>query len=136
MAKLNVDIVTPERRLVSTPADEVVAPAAEGLYGVRPGHTPFLSLLAPGPLTVREGSTTRAWFVAGGFFEVQNDTVLILADQAEAATSIDLEAATQTLREAEQKLAAMSPADPGLATETERVRRARARVQAAQAAGS
>ena len=56
MAKLNVDIVTPERRLVSTPADEVVAPAAEGLYGVRPGHTPFLSLLAPGPLTVREGS--------------------------------------------------------------------------------
>ena len=81
---------------------------------MRPGHTPFLSLLAPGPLTVREGSTTRAWFVAGGFFEVQNDTVLILADQAEAATSIDLEAATQTLREAEQKLAAMSPADPGL----------------------
>jgi len=67
---------------------------------------------------------------------VQNDTVLILADQAEPATSIDLEAATQTLREAEQKLAAMSPADPALASETERVRRARARVQAAQAGRS
>ena len=56
MAKLNVDIVTPERRLISTHADEVVAPAAEGLYGVRPGHSPFLSTLSPGPLTVRDGS--------------------------------------------------------------------------------
>src|SRR5262249_16728596 len=134
MAKLNVDIVTPERRLISTPADEVVAPSAGGLYGVRPGPTPLRPLLAPGPPTLREGTTTRAWFVAGGFFEVQNDTVLILADQAEPATSIDLEAATQTLREAEQKLASLSPADPALAEETERVRRARARVAAAQAA--
>jgi F-type H+-transporting ATPase subunit epsilon len=134
MAKLNVDIVTPERRLVSTAADEVVAPAAAGLYGVRPGHSPFLSLLAPGPLTVREGSTTRAWFVAGGFFEVQNDTVLVLADQAEPATSIDLEAATEALRDAEQKLAALSPGDSTLAAASERVRRARARVEAARAA--
>lgn len=134
MAKLNVDIVTPERRLVSTPADEVVAPAAEGLYGVRPGHTPFLSLLAPGPVTIREGATTRAWYVAGGFFEVQNDTVLVLADQAEPATGIDPEAAAQALREAEQKLSALSPADPGMAAESERVRRARARLEAARAA--
>ena len=94
MAKLNVDIVTPERRLLSTPADEVVAPAAEGLYGVRPGHSPFLSTLSPGPLTVREGGTTQAWFVSGGFVEVQNDTVLVLADQAEPAASIDVEAFT------------------------------------------
>jgi F-type H+-transporting ATPase subunit epsilon len=136
MAKLNVDIVTPERRLVSTPADEVVAPAAEGLYGVRPGHSPFLSLLAPGPLTVREGSTTRAWFVAGGFFEVQNDTVLVLADQAEPATSIDLEAASQSLREAEQKVSSLGAGDPALPAEQERVRRARARVEAARAARS
>jgi F-type H+-transporting ATPase subunit epsilon len=134
MAKLNVDIVTPERRLVSTAADEVVAPAAEGLYGVRPGHSPFLSLLAPGPLTVREGSTTRAWFVAGGFFEVQNDTVLVLADQAEPGASIDLEAATEALRDSEQKLAALSPGDSTLAAASERVLRARARVEAARAA--
>jgi F-type H+-transporting ATPase subunit epsilon len=134
MAKLNVDIITPERRLVSTPADEVVAPAAEGLYGVRPGHSPFLSLLAPGPLTVREGNTTRAWFVAGGFFEVQNDTVLVLADQAEPANAIDPEAAAQALREAEQRLAALAPGDPALASESEQVRRARARLEAARAA--
>jgi F-type H+-transporting ATPase subunit epsilon len=103
MAKLNVDIVTPERRLLSTSADEVVAPAAEGLYGVRPGHSPFLSSLSPGPLTVREGGSTQAWFVSGGFVEVQNDTVLVLADQAEPAASIDVESASAALREAEQR---------------------------------
>jgi F-type H+-transporting ATPase subunit epsilon len=135
MAKLNVDIVTPERRLISTAADEVVAPAAEGLYGVRPGHSPFLSTLAPGPLTVRDGTNTQAWFVAGGFLEVQNDTVLVLADQAEPAASIDLEGATTALREAEQRLAALGPGDPKAAAETARIQRERARVAAARAGG-
>lgn len=135
MAKLNVDIVTPERRLVSMHADEVVAPAAEGLYGVRPGHSPFLSSLSPGPLTVREGGTTQAWFVAGGFVSVQGDTVLVLADQAEPAASIDLETASTALREAEQRLAALGPGDPKAAAETALVQRERARVAAARAAG-
>ena len=135
MAKLNVDIVTPERRVASLPADEVVAPAAEGLYGVRPGHSPFLSTLAPGPLTVRDGGSTQAWFVAGGFVEVQGDAVLVLADQAEAAASIDLDAATTSLREAEQRLAALGPGDPKSAAETARVQRERGRVAAARAGG-
>jgi len=133
MAKLNVDIVTPERRLISTPADEVVAPAAEGLYGVRPGHSPYLAILAAGPLTVREGGSTQAWFVSGGFVEVQNDTVLVLADQAEPAGSIDVEAASAALREAEQRVAALAPGDPKLAAETTRVQRERGRVAAARA---
>ncbi|MGZ6070925.1 MAG: ATP synthase F1 subunit epsilon [Myxococcaceae bacterium] len=135
MAKLNVDIVTPERRLASMPADEVVAPAAEGLYGVRPGHSPFLSTLSPGPLTVRDGSNTQAWFVAGGFVEVQGDAVLVLADQAEPAASIDLETASTVLREAEQRLAALGPGDPKTPAETARVQRERARVAAARAGG-
>jgi F-type H+-transporting ATPase subunit epsilon len=135
MAKLNVDIVTPERRLASVHADEVVAPAAEGLYGVRPGHSPFLSSLSAGPLTVRDGTNAQAWFVAGGFIEVQGDTVLVLADQAEPAASIDLEAASTALREAEQRLAALGPGDPKAAAEIARVQRERGRVAAARAAG-
>jgi F-type H+-transporting ATPase subunit epsilon len=133
MAKLTVDIVTPERRLASVPADEVVAPAAEGLYGVRPGHSPFLSLLAPGPLTVRDGGSLQAWFVSGGFFEVQDDKVVVLADQAEAAASIDVEAATRELREAEQRAAALAPGDAKLPAESARIARERARVAAARA---
>ncbi|HSP18987.1 MAG TPA: ATP synthase F1 subunit epsilon [Myxococcaceae bacterium] len=135
MAKLNVDIVTPERRLASLPADEVVAPAAEGLYGVLPGHSPFLSTLAPGPLTVRDGGNTQAWFVAGGFVEVQGDVVLVLADQAEPAAAIDIDTATTSLREAEQRLAALGPGDPKSAAEAARVQRERGRVAAARAGG-
>ena len=70
MAKLKVEVVTPERRLVQMEADEVIAPGAEGLFGVRPGHAPFLSLLMPGPLTVKNGGKTELFFVAGGFVEV------------------------------------------------------------------
>jgi F-type H+-transporting ATPase subunit epsilon len=84
---------------------------------------------------VREGSTTQAWFVAGGFVEVQNDTVLVLADQAEPAASIDLDAATAALREAEQRLATLGPGDPKAAAETARIQRERARVAAARAGG-
>jgi F-type H+-transporting ATPase subunit epsilon len=133
MAKLNVDIVTPERRLVSAPADEVIAPAGDGLYGVRPGHSPFLSLLMPGPLTVREGSSTQAWFVAGGFFEVQNDKVLILADEAEPLAGIDIESATRALRDAEQALAALGPGVSRSGAEY-RVQRERARLAAVRGA--
>ena len=100
-----------------------------------PGHSPFLSTLSPGPLTVRDGGNTQAWFVAGGFVEVQGDTVLVLADQAEPAASIDLETATTALREAEQRLAALGPGDPKTAAESARVQRERARVAAARAGG-
>jgi F0F1-type ATP synthase epsilon subunit len=66
---------------------------------------------------------------------VQGDTVLVLADQAEPAASIDLEAASTALREAEQRLAALGPGDPKSAAEAVRVQRERARVAAARAAG-
>ena len=70
MSKLNVEIVTPERRLAQLSADEVIAPGAVGLFGVRPGHTAYLSVMQPGPLTVREGSVSTIYFVSGGFVEI------------------------------------------------------------------
>ena len=69
----------------------------------------------------------------GGNVEVQNDTVLVLAAQAEPAASIDVESASAALREAEQRLAALGPGDPKAAAETARVQRERARVAAARA---
>jgi F-type H+-transporting ATPase subunit epsilon len=132
MAKLNVEIVTPERRVAVLSADEVVAPAAEGLYGVLPGHSPFLGLLAAGPLTVKEGGQTQAWFVAGGFFEVSEDTVRILPDQAEPLASLDTASASARLREAEERLNALPAGDPGLAAATEAVQRERSRLYTAQ----
>ncbi len=132
MAKLNVEIVTPERRVAQLTADEVVAPASEGLYGVRPGHSAFLGVLAAGPLTVRTASQTEAWFVAGGFFEVAEDTVRVLADHAEPLASLDVEGASARLREAEQRYAALGPGDPGLPAAAAAVQRERSRLYAAR----
>jgi F-type H+-transporting ATPase subunit epsilon len=132
MAKLNVEIVTPERRVATLTADEVVAPAAEGLYGVLPGHSAFLGLLAAGPLSVRTGGQTESWFVAGGFFEVAEDTVRILPDQAEPLASLDVASATTRLREAEERFQALPAGDPGLSAAAEAVQRERSRLYTAQ----
>jgi F-type H+-transporting ATPase subunit epsilon len=110
--KLNVEIVTPERRLASLAADEVIAPGAEGLFGVRPGHTPYLSVMQPGPLTVREGSNSTIYFVAGGFVEAGPDVVRVLADSAEVAANIDVAAAQKRITEAETRLKAFEVTDP------------------------
>jgi F-type H+-transporting ATPase subunit epsilon len=132
MAKLNVEIVTPERRVAALSADEVVAPAAEGLYGVLPGHSPFLGLLSAGPLSVRSGGQTESWFVAGGFFEVSEDTVRILPDQAEPLASLDVASASTRLREAEERFEKLPAGDPGLAAAAEAVQRERSRLYVAQ----
>jgi F-type H+-transporting ATPase subunit epsilon len=111
-AKLNVEIVTPERRLAQLAADEVIAPGADGLFGVRPGHTPYLSVMQPGPLTVRDGATTTIYFVAGGFVEAGPEVVRVLADAAEVASAIDVAAAKKRIEEAEVRLKAFEVTDP------------------------
>src|SRR5687768_3268503 len=104
MAKLSIDIVTPEKKLVSVQADEVIMPGAHGLFGVRPGHTPYLALLDYGAVTVHEGAGSQTFFVGGGFAEVASDKVLVLADHAEPVSSIDVEVAKRRLEEARERL--------------------------------
>lgn len=123
MAKLTVEIVTPERRILSVHADEVVVPGAEGLFGVRPGHTPYLSLVEPGALTVREGGSAQTYFVAGGFAEVSADKVMVLADHAEPVASIDPAEAEARLAEARQRLTSLSAEDARFDIEMATVRR-------------
>lgn len=115
MAKLNVEIVTPERRLAKLAADEVIAPGAEGLFGVRPGHTPYLSVMQPGALTVREGSSKTVYFVAGGFVEAGPEVVRVLADAAEVASGIDTAAAQKRIAEAEAKVKTLEVTDARVA---------------------
>jgi F-type H+-transporting ATPase subunit epsilon len=131
MAKLTVEIVTPEQRIVQVQADEVIAPGAEGLFGVRPGHTPFLSLMDPGALTLKGGTATQTYFVAGGFVEVLDDKVLVLADQAELATDINVEAARKRLEEAQLRLKGMAAEDLRFGVERATVERETARMAVA-----
>lgn len=131
MARLSVEVVTPERRLLHLEADEVVAPGANGLFGVRPGHAPFLTLVEPGQLTVTVGGETQRFFVGGGFVQVGPSMVRVLADQAEPVDGIDAAAAKQRLANAEKRLSELSPSDPKADLERETIRRERARLDAA-----
>ncbi len=131
MAKLSVEVVTPERRILSVQADEAIVPGHRGLFGVRPGHTPFLSLMEPGVLTLKDGGTKQDYFVAGGFVEVGDDKVLVLADGAEKVTDIDVEKAKARLDEAQGRLRGMSAEDARFEMEMATVKREGARIAAA-----
>ena len=92
MAKLSVEIVTGERIVLQEDnVDMVVAPGAEGALGILPGHAKLISLLASGELKFTRGSEEEFFAVFGGFIEVANDRVIILADSAERASEIDLQ---------------------------------------------
>jgi len=98
---------------------------------VRPGHTPFLSLVEPGPLTLVDGTRRESYFVAGGFVEVGNDKVLVLADAAEPVTGIDVEGARRRMAEAQDRMKGMSAEDARFELEQATVRREAARIGAA-----
>ncbi|HEX3605101.1 MAG TPA: F0F1 ATP synthase subunit epsilon [Candidatus Dormibacteraeota bacterium] len=104
MAKLHVELVTAEGRLLSREADFVVAPGIEGELGVLPKHIPLLTVLRAGEVTVRNDGQDEYLFVAGGFLEVLPDKVVILADAAERAEEIDEARAEEARRRAQQLL--------------------------------
>jgi len=101
---IHLEIVTPERRLVSEVADEVVLPGSEGSLGVLPGHTPLLTTLGIGELTYRRGGDRRYLAIAWGFVEVLPDRVSVLAEIAERAEGIDRERAAAARDRALQRL--------------------------------
>lgn len=132
MARIHLDIVTPERKILSVEVDEVRAPGADGQFGVRPGHTPFISALEPGELCYLTGGETHRYAVGGGFVEVALDRVIVLADTAESESEIDLERAREAETDANAKLVRMAETDPQYRLEAARVRRAAARVKIAR----
>lgn len=83
---LTVQVVSPEAVLYHGPARAVVAPAWNGLLGILPRHAPMLALLGKGPLTVRAPEGDKRFQVAGGFLQVNNDTVRIVAEEATAGS--------------------------------------------------
>lgn len=105
MSRLNLEVVTPEKVLVSQEADMVVAPGIEGEFGVLPGHVLFLSGIIPGELRYTSGSEEVSMIVTTGFAEVSNDKVSVLVDAAEKTGDIDIERARQALERARERLA-------------------------------
>jgi len=105
MAMLHLEIVTPERVLVSRDVDTVVAPGTEGEFGILPGHIPFLSGIIPGELRYEAEGKKEYMAVVDGFAEVSEDRVSILVDAAEKSVEIDIDRARNAMERARERLA-------------------------------
>jgi F-type H+-transporting ATPase subunit epsilon len=101
---LQLQVVTPERKVVETEADEVQLPGAEGYLGILPGHAALITLLKAGVLSYRRSGRSEAFAVSSGFAEVLDDRVSVLADSAESGSEIDARAAESDRAKAEEEM--------------------------------
>ena len=104
---VNLEIVTPERLLLSRPVDMVVIPASEGDMGVLEGHAPAIVMLRGGVIALYEGDRiTDQMYVAGGFAEVTPERCTVLANEVLAPADLSREEGERRLAEAEDCLVA------------------------------
>src|SRR5690348_3061457 len=100
--KVQFELVSPEKLLLSEAVDMVVVPGTEGNFGVLPGHSLLISAVRPGVIDVYEGTTvSERIFVSGGFAEVTPERCTVLADEAMPLSSLDAAAIEGRLRELE-----------------------------------
>lgn len=129
---VNLEIVSPEKLLLSRDVDMVVIPAAEGDMGVLEGHAPMMVMLRGGVVSLYEGDrVVESLFVAGGFAEVTPERCTVLAGEAMPVNEIERSEAEKRLRDAEEAMSqvdGVNPVDEELALE--RVQSARALLEA------
>ena len=106
---IRLEVVTPEKSVVSEDVKIVVAPGNLGDFGVLIGHTPFLSTLKVGSLRYMDANNTERYvFISGGFAEALSDKVTVLAESAERRRDIDVQRARTSLERAQKRLADIS----------------------------
>ncbi|HEX8288212.1 MAG TPA: F0F1 ATP synthase subunit epsilon [Pyrinomonadaceae bacterium] len=128
---LNLEIVTPEKRVFDETVDAVTIPTTNGEIGILPNHVPLISSLKSGILTYSNRGATERMVVSGGFVEVSANKVSIMADVAERADEINAEAARAERESAEKVLSAWSGTEDEFEVEKERLEKAQARLQLA-----
>lgn len=104
MATMQITVVTGEREIYRGEAEMVVAPGVEGELGILPHHAALLTSLKPGEMRITLGGAEDDLFVSGGFLEVYNNAVTVLADAAEHAEDIDHARAEEARRRAQERL--------------------------------
>lgn len=109
MEGLRLDIVTPDKVVLNAEVDYVGAEGVDGQFGLLPQHAPMLTALKVGDLYYRQGNETHWVFVAGGFAQISDNKVTVLAESAELASDIDVERAQAAKARAEQRLAEPKP---------------------------
>ncbi len=109
MEGLRLEIVTPDKVVLQADVDYVGAPGVDGEFGVLAGHIPLLAALSIGGMYYKQGTQTHWAFVSGGFAEVADNKVTILAEAAELAEQIDVSRAQQAYERAKARLDALKP---------------------------
>ena len=133
--KVEFELVSPERLLVSEPVDMVVVPGADGDFGVLPRHAPLISTLRPGVIRIFEGRTVKnRIFVAGGFAEVTAERCTVLAEEALPVGDIDTAKVDQELKDLGDDLTDAKSDDERAAVRRRIAVRQAMRAAAAQAA--
>jgi F-type H+-transporting ATPase subunit epsilon len=128
---LNLEIVTPEKKVLSETVDAVTVPTASGEVGILTNHAPLISSLKSGILSYSKGGAVEKMVIAGGFIEVSANNVSVLADTAETAGEIDVESARIERETVEKSLGAWKGSEEEFEVERERLERAQARLQLA-----
>ncbi|HCU25955.1 MAG TPA: ATP synthase F1 subunit epsilon [Deltaproteobacteria bacterium] len=101
---MKIEIVTPYQHIVSDEAEEVLAVGPKGEMGILPGHAHYVTPLAIGRMVYRQGAKRHAFVVEGGYMEVFEEKVLVLADHVERAEEVDLAKAKQGLEKIDKEM--------------------------------
>ncbi len=134
MAQLTINMMTPKKDVMHGDVDQVTAPSIMGEVGILPDHLPLLATLEAGPVGLFKAGDVEYFAVSGGFVEVNDNVVTILADSAEAAAELDPERSARALKDAEQQLKTLDATLPEYAEQMARCKRAQVRLEVAATA--
>jgi len=129
--KIQLEVVTPERRVLAEPVEMVTVPGLGGELGILPGHTPLISQLQTGILTYVDGGKSFQLHVSGGFVEVRDDHVAVLTEVAERPEEIDAARARLSRERLEKQLNAWNGSEEDLEIARTRFERSVVRLQLA-----
>ncbi|HEX8847590.1 MAG TPA: F0F1 ATP synthase subunit epsilon [Pyrinomonadaceae bacterium] len=132
--QIQLEVVTPERRVLEEAVDSVNVPGLNGELGILPGHTPLISQLQTGVLSYMQGGATHRLHVSGGFVEVNADRVSVLAEVAERPEEIDAARARLARERAEKTLSAFTGTEEDFEIARARLERNVVRLQLATGA--
>jgi len=134
--KIELQVVTPERHVLSEDVESVEMPGKDGYLGILPGHAPLLTEMGIGILTYRKGSESRSLTVMGGYGEVLPHRVIVLADASERTAEIDRSRAQAALDRAKSNMPGANATEADWDAANAAIKRATVRLEAATKGGS
>src|SRR6267142_3691475 len=132
--KIQLEVVTPERRVLAEPVDMATVPGLGGELGILPGHTPLISQLQTGVLSYVQDGKTFQLHVSGGFVEVRDDHVSVLAEVAERPEEIDASRARLSRDHVEKQLSSWTGTEEDFEKSRAKLERSMVRLQLASSA--